>query len=244
VVIAPGGGHRELVFNAEGADAAKYLQSIGVAAFALKYRLGREEGTPYNIETHARQDGQRAMRLVRSRAAEWGIDPNRIGMMGFSAGGETLWLTAFTETAGDPNAADPIDRVSARPDWIVAVYPGPVGIPQSVPADAPPAFFVVANDDTGAARSIYRVMDLYTEEGAVFEAHLYQRGGHAFNMGRAGFPDSVRAWPTRLTDWMRDNFILSTEGRAEYDKQLAEQRERRARAAERQRQREQERRPQ
>src|SRR5262249_53174652 len=84
VVICPGGGHRELVFNAEGADAARYLNSIGAAAFALKYRLGREQGSPYKIETHAREDGLRAMRLVRSRAKEWSIDPARVGIMGFS----------------------------------------------------------------------------------------------------------------------------------------------------------------
>ena len=88
MVICPGGGHRLLVFKAEGDEPARYLNSLGVAAFALKYRLGREEKTPYTIQKHAREDGQRAMRLVRSRAKEWNIDPNRIGIMGFSAGGE------------------------------------------------------------------------------------------------------------------------------------------------------------
>src|SRR6185295_17393073 len=90
VVICPGGGHRELVFNAEGVDAAQFLNSIGVAAFALKYRLGREPGSPYSIQEHARADGLRALRLVRSRAAEWGVDPARVGIMGFSAGGEVV----------------------------------------------------------------------------------------------------------------------------------------------------------
>ena len=105
VVICPGGGHRLLVFNAEGDEPARYLAAIGVAAFALKYRLGREEGSPYSIEKHAREDGQRAMRLVRSRAKEWNIDPNRIGMMGFSAGGEVVSLVAFGAGAGDPKCA-------------------------------------------------------------------------------------------------------------------------------------------
>ncbi len=100
VVICPGGGHRLLVFNAEGVDAARYLNSIGVAAFALKYRLGREEGSPYKLDVHPRADGQRAMRLVRSRAAEWGIDPKRVGIMGFSAGGEVASIVAFSPARG------------------------------------------------------------------------------------------------------------------------------------------------
>src|SRR3954466_4452823 len=95
VIICPGGGHRELVFNAEGAEPARYLNSIGVAAFALKYRLGREQGSPYKPQVHAREDGLRAMRLVRSRAAEWGIDPKRVGIMGFSAGGEVASMVSY-----------------------------------------------------------------------------------------------------------------------------------------------------
>src|SRR5436305_4201648 len=128
VVICPGGGHRMLVFNAEGDEPARYLASIGVAAFALKYRLGREEGSPYSIEKHAREDGQRAMRFVRSRAKEWNIDPARIGMMGFSAGGEVVSMVAFNSGKGDANAVDPVDRLSSRPGFVIMIYPGPLGI--------------------------------------------------------------------------------------------------------------------
>ena len=119
VIICPGGGHRELVFNAEGVEAARYLNSLGVAAFALKYRLGREKDSPYKIDVHAREDGLRAMRLVRSRAAEWGIDPKRVGIMGFSAGGEVASMVAYSPGEGDPDADDPIDRLeqpSGLPD--------------------------------------------------------------------------------------------------------------------------------
>ena len=133
VVICPGGGHRELVYDAEGVEAARYLNSLGVAAFALKYRLGREQGSPYKVETHAREDGVRAMRLVRSRATEWGIDPARVGMMGFSAGGEVASMVAFGPGEGDPKAADPIDRLNSRPDFLVMIYPGPLGIPDPSP---------------------------------------------------------------------------------------------------------------
>ena len=128
VVICPGGGHRLLVFKAEGDDPARYLASLGIAAFALKYRLPREEGSPYSLEKHPREDGQRAMRLVRSRAQEWGIDPNRIGIMGFSAGGEVASFVTFTPNEGDPHAPDPIDRLSARPDFVIMIYPGPLGV--------------------------------------------------------------------------------------------------------------------
>ncbi|MBC8001737.1 MAG: alpha/beta hydrolase, partial [Opitutaceae bacterium] len=136
VIVCAGGGFRELVFKGEGVEPARYLNSIGVAAFALKYRLVREEGSPYSIQKHPREDGQRAMRLVRSRAEEWGIDPNRIGIMGFSAGGEVASMTVYNPTEGDPDAMDPIDRLSARPDFQIMIYPGPQGIPEIIPTNA------------------------------------------------------------------------------------------------------------
>ena len=123
------------------------LNSIGVAAFALKYRLGREQGTPYSIEKHAREDGERAMRLVRSRAQEWNLDPARIGIMGFSAGGEVASMVAFGNGEGSSSAPDPVDRLSSRPNFLVMIYPGPLGIPKEIPPKSPPAFLLVANDD-------------------------------------------------------------------------------------------------
>src|SRR3954447_25513729 len=95
VVICPGGGHRELVFNAEGVEPAVYLNSIGVAAFVLKYRLSREPNSPYSLDKHPKQDAYRAMRLVRSHASEWNIDTSRVGMLGFSAGGEVVDMVAY-----------------------------------------------------------------------------------------------------------------------------------------------------
>src|SRR5271154_3929251 len=145
VVIAPGGGFRELVFNAEGKQAAEFLNSIGVAAFALKYRLPGEEKSPYTMES-VRQDAYRAMRLVRSRAREWNIDPHRVGMLGFSAGGAVISLVAYGAGDGDAGAADPIDRFNGKPDFQMLVYPGGK-VPDTIPADAPPAFLLVAIDD-------------------------------------------------------------------------------------------------
>jgi len=208
VVICPGGGHRLLVFNAEGDEPARYLASIGVAAFALKYRLGREEGSPYSIEKHAREDGQRAMRLVRSRAPEWNIDPNRIGMMGFSAGGEVVSMVAFNPVAADPNAPEPIDRVSSRPDFLIMIYPGPLGIPEAVPANAPPAFILAANDDQCCSLPVVKLLERYREAKASVEAHIYARGSHAFNMGNRSQLASIKGWPQRMSDWLADNNFL------------------------------------
>ncbi len=214
VVICPGGGHRELVFNAEGAEAARFLNGIGVAAFALKYRLAREPGSPYDLKKHPREDVQRALRLVRSRAAEWGVDPARVGVMGFSAGGEVASIAAFSPGAGDPNAADPIDRLNARPDFLIEIYPGPLGIPDVVPKDAPPAFLLVANDDRGAARVVAGLFQRYRDAGAPVEAHVFARGGHAFNMGTRSKLKTLKSWPLRLDDWLDDNGILDPSKRA------------------------------
>jgi acetyl esterase/lipase len=239
VVICPGGGHRELVFNAEGVQAAEYLNSIGVAAFALKYRLGREEGSPYKIETHALQDGQRAIRLVRSRAMEWGIDPTRVGILGFSAGGEVVSMVSYAdEAAGDAAAGDPIERESARPSFQMLVYPGPLGIPDTLPVDAPPAFLVVANDDFGAAAVVTSLLGKFRAAGVPVETHIYARGGHAFNMGDRSKLVTLQTWPQRAADWMKDNFILDVEGREAYLESLAQQRERMARFREMRRARE------
>ena len=209
VVIAPGGGHRELVFNAEGRDAALYLNSIGVAAFALKYRLAREPNSPYKIETHTRQDAYRALRLVRSRAKEWNLDPDRVGMLGFSAGGEVVSLVAYGSGEGDPNAADPIDRLNGKPNFQMLVYPGPLGIPEVIPPDAPPAFLLVANDDVGAARVIFNLLQKYREAKAPVEAHIFGRGGHAFNMGLRSKLHTLKTWPQRMADWLSDNDFLT-----------------------------------
>jgi acetyl esterase/lipase len=208
VLICPGGGHRELVFKAEGVEPAQYLNKLGVTAFVLKYRLGREEGSPYSVDKHPGEDGRRAMKLLRSRATEWHIDPKRIGIMGFSAGGEVASMVAYGPTAGDTNAADSIDRMSCRPDFQIMIYPGPLGIPDVLPADAPPAFFLAANDDRGPARTISSLLPKYHAVGIPIEVHLFARGGHAFNMGYRSDLATIKGWPQRLADWMGDNHIL------------------------------------
>jgi acetyl esterase/lipase len=208
VIIAPGGGFRELVFNAEGVQAAQFLNSIGVAAFALKYRLPGEPNSPYTKE-NVRQDAYRALRLVRSHAKEWNIDPNRVGILGFSAGGEVASMIAYAPGAGDPAAPDPIDRENGRPDFQMLVYPGG-GVPDTVPPDAPPTFLLVANDDQyGCDKVTLQLYEKLHAAGVPVEAIFLPQGKHAFNMGDRSKLVTVNTWPQRMADWMKDSGYLT-----------------------------------
>ena len=207
MVICPGGGHKELGFKGEGLAPAEYYANLGIACFALKYRLGREDGSPYKPDIHALADGQRAMRLVRSRAGEWGLNPRKIGLMGFSAGGEVVSMVAYQPHAGDPAAADPIDRADCRPDFQILIYPGGLGIPETLPADSPPAFLLVANDDRGAARVVASLFQKMRDAKVPVECHVLAQGGHAFNMGTRSKLASIKGWPLRLGDWLTDNIL-------------------------------------
>lgn len=209
VIICPGGGHRELVFNAEGVEAATFLTSIGVTAVVLKYRLAREAGSPYNLENHVRQDAYRAMRLVRSYSQEWKIDPKRVGMLGFSAGGEVVAFVSYTSGEGDQKATDPVDRLNGKPDFQMLVYPGPLGIPDVIPADAPPAFLLAANDDQCCSGPVMKITEGYRKAKISVEAHLYAQGNHAFNMGNRSTLHSIKTWPQRMADWLSDSGWLS-----------------------------------
>jgi acetyl esterase/lipase len=207
VVICPGGGHRLLVYNAEGRDPALFLNSLGITCFVLKYRLFREEKSPYSIET-VRQDAYRAMRLVRSLAGAYAIDTARIGIMGFSAGGEVVAQVAYASGMGDPRAADPIDRLNGKPNFQILVYPGPLGVPDVVPSDAPPAFLIAADDDECCSPPVIKLLEKYREAHVPVEAHILSRGNHAFNMGYRSELRSVKAWPQRMADWLEDNQLL------------------------------------
>lgn len=208
VVVVPGGGHRLLVYKAEGQEPAEFLNGLGVTAFALKHRLAREEGSPYTIERDAKADAYRALRLVRSRAQDWHLDPKRIGIMGFSAGGEVVGLVAYGDGNGDTQTADPIDRVNGRPDFTIFIYPGPLAVPASIPKSAPPAFLLAANDDPCCAAPTVKLLQLYRDAGVTAEAHILAKGGHGFNMGQRSTLTSVHTWPQRLADWLRDSGIL------------------------------------
>jgi acetyl esterase/lipase len=208
VVVCPGGGFRLLVYNAEGVQPAEYLAKLGITVFVLKYRLPREEGTPYSLDKHPREDALRAVRQVRSRAKEYGIDPARVGMLGFSAGGEVVASVAYTSGKGDPNAKDPVDRLDGKPDFQMLIYPGPLGIPETVPADAPPAFLLAANDDPCCGVTTASLLVKYREAKRPVEAHLYTKGDHGFNMGDRSPLQSIKSWPQRMADWLGDNGYL------------------------------------
>ncbi|MFO1514354.1 MAG: alpha/beta hydrolase [Verrucomicrobiota bacterium] len=211
MLIVPGGGHRELVFNAEGVEPAKYLNDLGVTCFVLKHRLARETNSPYSLQIHPKQDAQRAMRVIRSRATEWNLDTNRIGVLGFSAGGEVVAMLVYSPTAGDPNATDPVDRMNSRSDFQISIYPGPLGVPTGeIPADAPPAFFLVANDDNSHVGPVIAQLEKYRQAKRTVEVHLYARGGHGFNLGSRSKLTSINTWPQRMADWLGDNGILDS----------------------------------
>jgi acetyl esterase/lipase len=209
VLICPGGGHRLLVYKAEGTDPAKYLNRLGITAIVLKYRLAREPNSPYSLDKQPQEDAYRAMRMVRSRASEWKIDSSRVGMLGFSAGGEVVDAVAFTPGKGNPQAADPVDRLNGRPDFIIQVYPGPLNVPENIPHDAPPAFLVVANKDSCCSGPVMSILEKYRISKASVEAHIMAHGDHAFNMGYRSNLQSLKAWPQLLTNWLLDSKLIN-----------------------------------
>jgi acetyl esterase/lipase len=207
VVIAPGGGHSQLVIDKEGYDIADWLNKNGIAGFVLKYRLARAQGSHYTVAGNALPDAGRAMRMVRSRAKEWGVDPARIGFMGFSAGGEVAALMETRFDAGNDSSSDPIDRTSSRPDFAVVVYPGFRPGTITVPKDAPQTFLVCADDDRS---HVVTTVNLYLDlekQGVSSEMHIYAGGGHGFGMKESPLP--VATWPDRLMQWMADRKLLN-----------------------------------
>ena len=211
VLIVPGGGHRELGFIPEGVEPAKYLNDLGITCFVLKHRLPRETNSPYSLQIHPRQDAQRAMRVIRSRAAEWNLDTNRIGALGFSAGGEVVALLVYSPTGGDTNSTDVIERMNCRADFQLSIYPGPLGVPTGeIPADAPPAFFLVSNDDNSHVGPVLAQLEKYRAAKRPVEVHLYSKGGHGYNMGGRSKLASIHSWPQRMADWLADNGFLNS----------------------------------
>ncbi len=206
VVVAPGGGHSQLVIEKEGYAIAEWLNDKGIAAFVLKYRLARAKESHYTVEGSALPDAARAMRTVRYRAKEWGVDPARIGFMGFSAGGEVAALIETRFDAGNDSSTDPIDRASSRPDFAVVVYPGFRPGTITVPKDAPPTFLVCAdNDRSHVVTTVNLYLDL-EKQGVSSEMHIYAAGGHGFGMVQSALP--VASWPDRLARWMVDRKLM------------------------------------
>ena len=208
VLICPGGGFRNLVFNAEGRDPALYLNSLGITAFVLKYRLFRADSTLYTIQ-QPKQDAQRAMRLLRTRASEWSIDTARLGIMGFSAGGEVVEAIAYESGTGNSASSDLIERANCKPNFQILIYPGPLGVPEVVPTDAPPAFLLAANNDECCSEPIVLLLQKYRKAHVSVEAHIFAVDKHGFNMGNRSKFNSIKTWSQRLTDWFNDTGWLT-----------------------------------
>ena len=195
VIVAPGGGHSQLVIDKEGWEMAAWLNQHGIAAFVLKYRLARAKDSHYTVAEDAWADASQAMRLVRTNAAEWKLDPKRVGFLGFSAGGE---LAALMETHFEADT---------RPDFAVVVYPGFKPGAITVPKNAPPTFLVCADDDPS---HVVTTVNLYLDlqkQGVSAEMHIYASGKHGFGL-RAPATMPVSTWTDRLADWMRERGLV------------------------------------
>jgi acetyl esterase/lipase len=210
IVLCPGGGHSVLGANSEGHAVAKWLADHGIAAFVLKYRLEREKGSPYKIEVHALQDAQRAIRTVRANAKEWGVDPKRVGILGFSAGGEVVGYASTRFDMGKADSEDPIERQGSRPDFQVLIYPGPLGVtkgpngdpPPTLTKETPPAFIAIGEKD-GMAVPMANHFIALKKAGVSTELCIFAGAGHAFGMSKdAKWSPTVQGWPLRLTEWM------------------------------------------
>jgi endo-1,4-beta-xylanase len=222
VIVAPGGGHRELWSDHEGHNVARWLSDRGIAAFVLKYRLARETNSTYTVDDHALPDMQRAIRVVRQRATEWHIATNRIGVMGFSAGGEVAFLSAqrFDRSAPEdgriPKAAsrtssdgdrdgvtvfDPIENESARPDFQALIYPGRTERIAPV-TNSPPAFLVCGyNDRADISEGLSNVYLKFKQLRIPAELHIYTGTGHGFGLRPANNQSSGK-WIERFEEWL------------------------------------------
>jgi acetyl esterase/lipase len=195
VIIAPGGAFVALAIDLEGGDAARWLQARGIAAFVLKYRLveKRQEGIPeMDMDTAGRYgiaDGIQAIRVVRRRAAEWGISPGRVGFLGFSAGAMVASGTLLQADA------------AARPDFAGMIYGGPFGAMPAIPARLPPVFLAWAQDDAVALGAARRWYEALTAAGYGPEVHMYAAGGHGFGMRKQG--TSSDHWIDAFYEWLR-----------------------------------------
>jgi len=208
VIVAPGGGHSELWISHEGYSPAKWLRDHGIAAFVLKYRLARDTNSTYTVDKDEVADIQRAIRLVRSRAKEWGIDTARVGVMGFSAGGELAALAAMRYTAKDATAKDPIDRESDKPDFQGLIYPGNIHR-LTVSAASPPAFIAGGyKDRKDISEGTAELYLKYKEANVPAELHIYGNVGHGFGI-RASNTGANTHWPEEFVVWLSDMGFIS-----------------------------------
>lgn len=209
VIICPGGGHSKLCLGHEGYALAEWFRDRGIAAFVLKYRLAREKGSTYTIQDHAMADTRRALRLVRSRAGEWHLNPDRIGILGFSAGGELAAYAAMKSDTGQKDAADVIERFSCRPDFQALIYPGSSGTFHAE-AGMPPVFIAAGySDRPDIAEGMATLYLKYKAAKVPAELHLFANAGHGFGYRHNAKPSVAARWPERFTEWLTDSGLLN-----------------------------------
>jgi acetyl esterase/lipase len=210
VIVCPGGGYNVRAMDYEGLQVAQWLNSLGNSAFLLPYRIRNAGYTPED----AFADGVRAVRFVRHHAAEYGVDPRRIGMIGFSAGGHLIARVAVEHDAGDPQAADPVERAPSRPDFVLLIYTPSRGWLQTLQerpsaADLPPAFiFHTTNDQLVPVESALEILRGWKASGAEAELHVF--GGYGpHGVGLASGLPGAQDWPSLAAVWMRRSGLLT-----------------------------------
>ena len=203
VVICPGGGYSILAWDLEGTEVCDWLNSIGVTGVLLKYRVPKRESGPL-------QDAQRALGLVRHRAKEWGINPQRIGVLGFSAGGNLAAELSANNTARAYAAVDDADAVSCRPDFQILIYPaylvqkdepGKIAPNVAVTTNTPPTFLVMAADDPVRVENVLGYSLALKQSKVPLELHIYPTGGHGYGLRRT--KEQVTNWPDLTAQWMK-----------------------------------------
>ena len=208
ILVIPGGGHRNLAITHEGYNVAEWLSERGIAAFVLKHRLARETNSTYKIEIESLADTTRALRLIRSRALEWNIDPARVGAIGFSAGAELVNLVCARFDEGAPGASDPIERQNCRPNFQALIYPGRSGDIQPTKA-FPPVFLVCGyNDRQDISDGLVVVYLNFKRAGVPAELHIYSNAGHGFGL-RSANQSPAGQWPQRFYEWLDDRKLLA-----------------------------------
>lgn len=210
VVVCPGGGHSKLCLGHEGNALCQWLADHGIAGFLLKYRLAREPGSTYTIQDHAMADARRALRTIRTRAEEWHLKKDRIGIMGFSAGGELAAFAAMQSDPGKADAEDVIERASSRPDFQALIYPGTSGL-FSAEKGMPPLFMACGyGDRQDISEGLAELYLKYKRADVPAELHVYANVGHGFGY-RDGTTTAAGKWVDRFREWLVDSKLIKTE---------------------------------
>lgn len=212
-LVFPGGGYKIVSMDLEGSEICQWLNSIGVNCIVLKYRV--PNSGPYPKSAEALQDAQRAMGLVREHAAAWGIDPNRLGVMGFSAGGNLVVQISNHYQKRLYKPIDAADKLSCRPDFAVAVYPAYLVLPKQgyalnpvvrPSAHTPPTFLLQAENDPVHVENVVKYFLALKNAGVPAELHIYAKGGHGYGLRHTGLP--ISHWPALVQTWLHTIKVL------------------------------------